>query len=138
MKSRTQAVKFVITLQDLESIRTALKMWGKSQDVIDEFNGARLHDHFRMWALFVDTDWKNWDVSEYTHDISCRYWIQLCIEHSTPSTRSALEHAVQPLDEHFKAQMRPCNVKRFTAFGPFTGHPYFWEQNTIHPELEQS
>jgi hypothetical protein len=84
-------------------------MWGKAQDVIHEFNGARLHDHYEMWAQFIDTDWENWNISEYHHDIGCRYWIQLAIEHSTSQTRSSLEQAVQPLDERFKARMKPCD-----------------------------
>ena len=120
----------------MEKIRVALRSWGKSEEIVSGFTGSRLHDYFGTWSQFVDTDWSDWDRAEYNHDIGCRYWIQLAIENSSSDTSENLQQAVQPVDERFKARMKPCqDTTQLMLKGPFLDHPYFWETHTIHPEL---
>ena len=76
--------QLAITQDDLRSIREAIRKWGKPAECIDGFTGAELYRHFERWQPFVSTDWTDWDISEYGHDIGCRYWIQVAIEHSCP------------------------------------------------------
>jgi hypothetical protein len=116
------------------AIRTALQAWGKPANIVGEFDGARLHNYYEQWAQFVQTDWSHWDISEYDHDIGCRYWIQIAIEHATPQTRVVLEQTILPIDETFIAQMRPCEFRQYSAREPLSNHPYFWEINTIYPQ----
>jgi hypothetical protein len=126
----------VLTTEDAQLIRAALQQWGKSQEVIEAFFELGIGFYLKEWANFVYTDWAPYDISEYNHDIGVRYWIQLAIEHSTPETRAILEEAVTPLDECFRARAKPCRPKRYASPGSFSGHPYFWETSTIHPEME--
>ena len=73
--------QFALTPEDLNSIREAIRDWGKPNDCIEGYTGAQLYRHFEWWEQFVTTDWAGWDISEYGHDIGCRHWIQLAIEH---------------------------------------------------------
>ena len=134
MEIRQSKFPIEVTHEDLDSIRAAVQAWGKPQDVVDAFNGARLHDHFERCALVVDTDSPDWDISEYDHDLGCRVWIQVAIEHSSPKTRSLLEDVVRPLDDAFKRKMRPSWRRHRTPEAPLSEGPYFWETHTIHPE----
>ena len=127
--------KFELTSEDLRSIRDAIRLWGKPTDCVERFTGAELYKHFERWQQFVDTNWSDWDLSEYGHDIGCRYWIQVAIEHSSPATRSVLERQVTPIDAQFRANMKPAKRPRIELAGPLSGRPYFWETNTLHPEL---
>ena len=126
---------FSLSEQDRQQIKQAILKWGKPEDVCTSFNGARLYNHFEMWSQFGEMNWSTWDISEYDHDIGCRYWIQVCIEHSTPVTRLALEKAVAESDSKFKAQMRTAKHPSILQVSPLSSHPYFWETQTIHPEL---
>lgn len=119
--------RFSLTPEDLHSIREAT-------DIAEGFNGARLYDHFEGWETFVETDWLDWDVSEYDHDLKCRFWIQLAIERSCPATRAVLEQQVAPLDARFQEVMRPTKSRHGMNRLPLSGHPYFWETHTIHPD----
>jgi hypothetical protein len=94
MKVREPDFDVEITVADLESIRDAIRKWGKPSRVADEYEGARLYDQLCAWAQFVDTDWADWDQSEYDHDIGCRYWIQVAIEHSSSATATRLHPAL--------------------------------------------
>ena len=126
---------FSITLEDLALIRRAILTWGKADAVAEQFNGAALYGYYERWAEFVEADWAIWDVSEYDHDIGCRVWIQVAIEHSTPPTASRLQRAVQPLDDTFRAQMKPCRNAKAGRASVLRGDTYFWQTHTIHPEL---
>jgi hypothetical protein len=134
MKVREPDFDVEITLSDLESIREAIRKWGKPPSVADEYAGARLYDEFCAWAQFVDTDWTDWDQSEYNHDIGCRYWIQLAIENSSSTTAARLQTAVAPIDARFKTRMRPT-WRAFERTPVLHDHPYFWETHTLHPDL---
>jgi len=126
---------FALTPEDLRSIREAIRRWGKPAECIDGFTGAELYRHFERWQQFVETNWAGWDRSEYDHDIGCRFWVQVAIEHSSPATRTVLEQQVAPLDASFQAQMRPAKRPTILECAPLSHHPYFWESHTIHPEL---
>lgn len=102
---------------------------------MDGFTGAELHRHFESWEQFVDTNWVDWDSSEYDHDIGCRFWIQVAIEHSCPATRTVLEQQVAPVDAVFQSRMRPAKRPDIREGTPLSQHPYFWESHTVHPEL---
>jgi len=125
---------FSLTETDFVSIRSALRLWGKSNDIVEGYDNAQLNRHFEMWANFVQTDWRDWDISEYNHDIGCRYWIQIAIDYATPQTRNLLEKSVQPIDEIFKTKMKLCSNQQNSSKMPQSGQPYFWETNTIYPE----
>jgi hypothetical protein len=127
--------QFELTPEDLRSIRDAIRRWGKPTDCVEGFNGAELYRHFERWQLFVDTNWADWDISEYSHDVGCRYWIQVAIEHSCPATRLVLEHQVEPIDTEFRAHMKAAKRPDVLDRAPFSKRPYFWETHTIHPEL---
>jgi hypothetical protein len=127
--------RFVLTSDDLHSIREAIHRWGKPAGCIEGFTGAELYRHFEMWEQFVDANWAGWDRSEYDHDIGCRFWIQLAIECSCPATRAVLEQQVAPVDARFQMQMRPAKRPNILECVPLSGHPYFWESHTVHPEL---
>jgi hypothetical protein len=135
MKIRPLKYGISVKLEDIDLIRSAIKQWGKDEKVVSAFDGAKLHDYFEKWEIFVDSDWEAWDPSEYDHDVGCRYFIQICIEKSCSETRTILEREVQPLDDEFKGKMKPrkYSVKKIGA--PFKEGPYFWELHTIHPEL---
>ncbi len=123
-----------ITLTDLAAIRVAIQRWGEHPTLVDAYVGATLHDHFSQWAQFVDTDWSNWDPSEYNHEIGCRVWIQLSIEHASAETAARLRAAVTPIDERFKSRMRPAQ-RTIKPTPVLREHPYFWETHTLHPDL---
>jgi hypothetical protein len=127
--------QFALTSDDLYAIRDAIRHWGKPSDYVDGFTGAELYRHFERWKQFVSTDWSRWDISEYDHDIGCRYWIQVAIEHSSPATRSVLERQVASLDAQFQTQMRPAKRPGILDCAPLGERPYFWETHTLHPEL---
>ena len=126
---------FALTPEDLRSIREAIRRWGKPTECISEFNGAELYRHFERWQQFVEINWANWDRSEYDHDIGCRFWIQVAIEHSCPSTCITLEEQVAPVDALFQTRMRPAKRPTILEGAPLAHHPYFWESQTLHPEL---
>jgi hypothetical protein len=127
--------QFALTRDDLRSIREAIHQWGKPAECVDGFTGVELYRHFEGWEQFVETDWADWDQSEYNHDIGCRFWIQVAIEHASPATRAVLEQQVVSLDAIFIAQMRPVRCSNISECAPLSQHPYFWETHTIHPEL---
>ena len=123
-----------ITEDDLGAIRKAILAWGKSASIAEKFHGADLPRYYEAWQIFVETDWSDWDISEYNHDIGMRYWIQLSIEHSCPETQTRLQNAVNPIDAVFQSKMRPCKSWSFAAILPLAHSPYFWETNTLHPD----
>jgi hypothetical protein len=82
---------FALTPEDMRSIREAIGQWGKPPECIDRFSGAELYRHFETWQQFVDTNRADWDRSEYDHDIGCRCWIRVAVEHSCSATRTVLE-----------------------------------------------
>jgi len=125
---------FSILPEDLDRIRAAVTIW-KGPNLANSFWGARVADHAVAWSQFVETDWKDWDQSEYDHDLGCRYWLQLVLEHSASSTRSRLESAVRPTDDAFRARMRPTARAVAQPISVLGEHPYFWEAHTLHPEL---
>ena len=124
-----------MTLEDLELIRRAIRAWGKPADVAEQFDGAALYGHYERWEQFVETDWANGDITEYDHDIGCRTWIQVAIEHSTPLTAVRLRRAVQPVDDAFQVQMKPCREVQPRRVTVLREDTYFWQTHTIHPEL---
>lgn len=125
---------FELSLADRSAIQAAIRAWGKPSALADGFNGAKLYEYLERWEQFVDTDWEAWDRSEYDHDLGCRVWIQLAIEHVSPSTRRALEEAASPLDARFQARMLPSAKPRFFEAAPLREGPYFWESHTLHPD----
>jgi hypothetical protein len=126
---------FSLTLDDLRSIREAIRRWGKPAECIEGFTGVELYRHFERWDQFVKTDWANWDRSEYNHDIGCRYWIRVAIEYSCPATRNILEQQIAPIDAQFQSHMKLIKRQSVLDCVPLSQHPYFWESHTILPEL---
>jgi hypothetical protein len=120
--------------EDLELIRASLKRSAVGDAIIASFTGSALHDEFEAWDSVVTADWDGCDFSEYDHDIGCRYFIQLAIEHSSPQSASRLAQAVESLDAKFRARMRPCRERITRVHLELKGHPYFWESNSIHPD----
>ena len=135
MKISPLKFQIELTSDDLNSIRDALRCWGKSSDCIEGFTGAELYRHFERWDEFVTTNWNDWDLSEYLHDIGCRYWIQVAIEHSYSETQSVLKRQIEPLDVAFRGRMKPASRPNVSDSVPLSKRPYFWETHTIHPEL---
>jgi hypothetical protein len=90
-----------------------------------------LQKHLDCWKKVVTFPWDEDWQPEYDHDIGCRYWLQLAIEHATPVTRERLLTIVHPLDEMFKKRMRPSPRVMRASKGPFMEHPYFWETHTL-------
>ncbi len=88
---------------DLERIRTAVTIW-KSPGAGQAFWGARVADYATSWAQFVDTDWSSWDPSEYNHDIGCRHWLQVVLEHCAAPTRARLESEIRSTDLVFHSR----------------------------------
>ena len=127
-----------VETSDLERIRDALRRWGKPCDVIENYCGSLLHQHLIAWQEFAETDWSKWDISEYHHDIGCRFWIQLAIENSEPNTADQIHQAAKVSDELFRAKMSPAVESCRSSTTVLRSHPYFWETHTIHPELEAS
>jgi hypothetical protein len=134
VKARSLRYRFELSATDIDNIQRALRSWGKPSEVVDTFNGATLYNYFERWETFVDTDWAAWDVSEYDHDLGCRVWIQVAIEHASATTREALERAVGPLDARFKERMAPAETPRDLESAPLSHKPYFWQSNTLHPD----
>ena len=130
-------VDYSILPEDLDRIRGALTAW-KGADLAQAFWGDRVADYAEAWSQFVETDWSEWDPSEYDHDLGCRYWLQVFIEHSAPSTRSRLERAIQSTDAAFQTRMRPAARVPASRVPVLHEHPYFWETHTLHPELARS
>jgi hypothetical protein len=127
--------QFELSPEDLLAIRGAIARWKNDQSIVDQFSGAFLYGKFDAWREFVDTEWGDWDISEYDHDIGCRYWIQLAIENSAPRTADTLQSCVKADDGKFMKIMRPKVKPKVFQISAFRGQPYFWEVNTIHPEL---
>ncbi len=138
MQIRKSEIEVWIEASDLERIRDALRRWGKPRDVIENYSGSLLHQHLGAWKAFVETDWSNWDISEYHHDIGCRSWIQLAIENSEHNTADRIHQAAKVLDKLFRAKMSPAVESCRNTTPVLKSHPYFWETHTIHPELEAS
>jgi len=133
MKIRKSGFQFEIKTEDLIKIRSAIKQW-KSKWWSENFDGSSLYQCFESWEHFIDTEWCTWDVSEYNHDIECRYFIQLAIENSTSLTKVRLNELVKPFDEIFIKNMKPYKKLNFKKIEIFNSQPYFWEINTIHPD----
>jgi hypothetical protein len=119
-----------LTETDLHQIREAVRHWGKPAELVHEYSEALLSRHFGWWEEFVTTDWDEDSQSEYDHDIGCRTWIQVAIEHATPQTREQLEALVRPLDDAFRRRMRPTATQKSRS-APITEAAYFWETHTI-------
>lgn len=120
-----------VTDTDVTLIREAIRAWGKPSNIVENYGVTLLRKHFLCWHKFVSFDWSEDWVSEYDHDIGCRYWIQLAIEHATSLTGKKLQAQVQPLDEMFQHRMEPAPIRRRASPGPWKAGPYFWETNTI-------
>jgi len=75
----------------------------------------------------------NWDISEYDHELGCRYWLQLIMENVGADSRARILSELDPLDQIFKSKMKPFDKSIF-RMQVFKAQPYFWETNTIHPE----
>ncbi|PKN22751.1 MAG: hypothetical protein CVU65_14815 [Deltaproteobacteria bacterium HGW-Deltaproteobacteria-22] len=137
MQVREPQFDVEVTMYDLAAIRAAIRKWGKPAPVAESYTGLNLYHHLCGWSQFVDTDWVNWDQSEYNHDIGCRTWIQLAIEYSSAQTAARIRAAVAPVDDRFRGYMR--RAKRVTEATPILRkHPYFWETHTLHPDLVAS
>ena len=125
---------FSILPEDLDRIRAAVAIW-KGAELARTFSGARVAHYAEAWSTFVETDWASWDRSEYDHDLGCRYWLQVILEHGDSSTRARLETAIRSSDDVFRARMRPQSRPEKAHVPVLCEHPYFWETHTIHPEL---
>ncbi len=79
------------------------------------------------WEIFVDTDWSQWDVAEYAHDLHRRNLIQHAIEQSSPETAARLREQVAPLDARFMEAMRPQRFASDRGGLPLREAPCFWE-----------
>ena len=135
MKIIEPRFKFCLSELDREQIKDGIRKWGKPEELSNNFNGGKLYSHFEAWSDFVETCWDDRDISEYDHDIGCRYWIQLCIERSTAATQPALERAVAASDCKFETRMKQRQHSNALQMSPLSHHSYFWETHTIHPEL---
>lgn len=119
---------------DHEVIRAVLLRSGYAEGIAAHRNSG-LQAAFEGWETFVTTDWTNWDIAEYDHDLGSRYWIQLVIEYACAETRQRITAQVKALDDLFKQQSRALRSPRFSR-EPLclAHHPYFWETGSIHPE----
>ena len=134
MDIREPELKAYIEPHEPDDIRAAIRTWGKPDSVVNAFCGARLGNYLGRWKQFLQTDWANWDISEYDHDLGCRYWLQLILENVGADSKARILSDLDPLDQVFKSKMKPSSKGIITEQG-FKGQPYFWETNTIHPEL---
>ena len=119
-----------LTKTDLYQIREAIRRWGKPAELVHEYGEAPLSRSFGQWEKFVTTDWDEDLWPEYNHDIGCRTWIQVAIEHATQQTRERLEALVRPLDDAFRRKMRPLEISTSRS-APLRKAAYFWETHTI-------
>ena len=97
--------------------------------------GVELGRSYSDWDHFVSTDWTCWDRSEYIDDIWCRSLIQLAIEQSSPDTSRRLAEQAESIDAEFVLSMTPAWFSNCRRGIPLRLDAYFWEFNTIHPEL---
>jgi hypothetical protein len=121
--------------EDIVDIRKGIRAWGKPDELAVNYDSKMLSWHLRLWARFVEQDWSGWDISEYSHDVGVRIWIQVAIEHCTPATRARIVEIVEPLDRKFMARMHPVKSYQFNEVPALSNQPYFWEVNAIHPDL---
>jgi len=124
-----------ITEADLGAIRRVMREAPACTMNAEEYFGADLGRSYAAWGLFLDTDWSEWDQSEYAHDIYCRSLIQLAIEQSCAATSRRLSEQVEPLDADFKRRMFPARASNDRRGIPLRFEHYFWELSTLHPEL---
>ncbi len=124
-----------LTADDVSSIRQAIRAWGKPPEVAVKYGTASLGEHLSAWKEFVERDWGDWDISEYDHDVGCRTWIQVAVEHSNPATAAQIEAAAKAADSIFRSLMVPARELPSYRVPVLRQHPYFWETHTIHPEL---
>jgi hypothetical protein len=120
-----------LTEADLRQIRDAVRRWGKPHDVVHGYGDELLRRHFEWWDEFVGDEWDADLYPEYSHDIGCRTWIQVAIEHATPRTRDQLAALVRPLDDVFKRRMWPKDRQSPRWRAPLAEAAYFWETHTI-------
>jgi len=132
MKVRSSGFPFKITAEDLIVINSSIELWQKRKI---NFDGAMLYNFIEAWEQFIDTEWDTWDISEYNHYIVCRYWIQIAIEYSLPKTKEKLVKYLTPLDMIFTNKMKPKINIKYNKIKVFKSQPYFWELNTIYPEV---
>jgi hypothetical protein len=120
-----------LTETDLRQIREAVRRWGKGPDIVSRYGDEMLGMHFDMWEAMVGDEWPADLYPEYHHDIGCRTWIQVAIEHATPRTRDRLADLVRPLDDVFKRRMWPWDGQSARSGAPLTEAAYFWDTHTI-------
>lgn len=106
-------------------------MWDKPSPIVDNYGGGLLRTHLDCWREFVGFAWEAGSEDEYAHDIGVRYWLQIALEYSTPSTQARLQALLDPLDAEFKRRMIPAPLATYASSNPFMGRPYFWETHTL-------
>lgn len=133
MRIKKAKFRIVVTIQDVDRIRNALRKWKKDETAVRKFNGIDIHNYLEAWKDFVDTDWTNWSIYEYLNDITCRYWIQIFIENVEMKTKKVIDDAIEPIDTEFKRKMEPLKDSEIRKpYGkPFLSNEYFWETHTI-------
>ena len=123
-----------LSVDDRARMREVIRKWGKGENIVAQYDDSLLEKHLKCWQVFVEFEWdEGWDISEYDHDLGCRYWLQLAIENTAVETREKIMRLVEPMDAVFKRRMTPLQSPNFDVKpGVFAGHPYFWETNTIY------
>jgi hypothetical protein len=113
-----------IEADEVEKGREALRRAGESEEQVQGFSGAAIHDLLAAWAQFVATDWTRWDISEYLNDIRVRDRLDVIWSALGDQSRSRLTAVLGPLDRSFKARMHAVEAAE-------AKDPRFWVANTI-------
>lgn len=126
--------KPILSSKDVDSIRRALLRWGKPASAVSMYTEKMLLQQIEIWKNVVHYSWTADHGEKYEQDIAVRYWIQIAMEHSGVEASGQIEDLVAPHDQHFRRIMKPVRPPRRTSKAPLSGHPYFWEENSILPE----
>lgn len=121
----------ILSAKDIDRIRKALLAWGKPASAVSLFNEKMLRQQIEIWKNVVQFEWTRDLVEKYQQDIAVRYWIQIAIEHSEPKAAGRIHELVAPHDAHFQSIMKPRPFPASAGKAPLSGHPYFWEENSI-------
>ena len=108
-----------ITHEDLTSIRESLRGAPRCGIEPKEYFGTHVGGAYANWEIFVDTDWSQWDVAEYAHDLHRRNLIQHAIEPlreapcfwETKSCRQASRAMLVCAGSGFAAQGEPLGCR---------------------------
>ncbi len=133
--NKVSNLNFHLTTEDLQRVRKVFRLWKRSFNS-KLFNDKFLFDKCISWQKFIDLDWQDWDVTEYSQDLVCRSWIQLVIENATEETSLLLSKYLYPIDRLFILKMKPISkeLQINKMNDVFKQETYFWYTHSIHPD----